>query len=503
MKRFAAAFLLLLVVVSVGNAQTISPDDLDKKIIAEENMHSELMQNLKYLCDMIGPRVTGSDKMKRANEWTEDRFKDYGSQNVHLESWKFGVPWHRGAASARVVKPNGMPLIVAQQAWTPGTNGPRVGDVILVDIKEAKDLESYKDKLHGAWVLLGEPAKIPAVPTEPQRLRLPDTLQAVQRAPVDTAAMRRYRQLAGLRDTLNKFFQSEGIAGIIRDAGKEHALLNMTGSPGNYGGMFGGSSRPDRITQVFMIHEHYSMLYRLLKRGEKVTVEMNLQSRTDDKPVEAENTVAEIPGSEKPDEVVILGAHLDSWDLGQGATDNGTGSMTVLEVARLLKVIDAKPRRTIRFVLFSGEEQGLLGSRAYVDAHKDEMGKVSAVLVMDIGSGKLRGIALQRNEAVKPIMDSLLAPFRSMGVIDINLKYQGGTDHLSFDRIGVPGFSFIQDPLEYGKTHHSQSDTFDHASEDDLKQAAIVMTSLALKIADLPEMLPRKPVPAASPATGN
>jgi carboxypeptidase Q len=503
MRRVATAFLILFAIILAGHAQTISRDDLDKEIIAEENSHSELMQNLEYLCDMIGPRITGGDRMKHANEWTEGRFKDYGLQNVHLESWNFGVPWHRGVASARVVKPNGLPLIVAQQAWTPGTDGPRVGDVVLVDIKEANDIEKYKGKLHGAWVLLGEPAKIPVVPPEQRRLRLPDTVQAVQQAPVDTAAMRRYRQLAGLRDTLNKFFQSEEVDGIIRDAGKDHALLNMTGSPDNYSGMFGGSSSPDRITQVFMIHEHYSMLCRLLKRGEKVTVEMNLQSHTDDKPVDAENTVAEIPGSEKPDEVVILGAHLDSWDLAQGATDNGTGSMTVLEAARILKVIDAKPRRTIRFVLFSGEEEGLLGSRAYVNAHKDELGRVSAVLVMDIGSGRLRGISLQHNEAVKPIMDSLLAPFRSMGVIDINLRYQGGTDHLSFDRVGVPGFCFIQDPLEYGKTHHSQSDTFDHASEEDLKQAAIVMTSLALKIADLPEMLPRKPVPAASRPTGN
>ena len=503
MKRTFRAFVFLFVVTSLVMAQVSSLDDWDKKIMAEESSHSELMKNLEYLCDMIGPRMTGSERMKEANEWTADRFKDYGLKNVHLESWKFGVTWNRGPVSARVAKPNGLPLTVAQQAWTPGTNGPKEGEVVFVDIKEAKDVEKYKGKLRSAWVLLGEPAKIPAVPPEQRRLRLPDTVQAVQRAPFDTAAMRRFRQVGGLRDTLNKFFRSEDIAGIIRDAAKEHALLNMTGSPGNFAGMFGGSSTPDQITQVFMIHEHYAMLYRLLRRSEKVTAEMNLESSMGDKPVDAYNTVAEIPGSEKPDEVVVLGAHLDSWDLGQGTTDNGTGSMTVLEVARILKAIDAKPKRTIRFVLFSGEEQGLLGSRAYVDAHKDEMAKVSGCLVMDIGSGKLRGIALQRNEAVKLIMDSLLAPFRSMGVIDINLRNQGGTDHLSFDRAGVPGFSFIQDPLEYGKTHHSQTDTFDHASEEDLKQAATVMASLALKIANLPEMLPRKPAQPAAPAGGN
>jgi carboxypeptidase Q len=504
MKAVARLLLLLCISISVTLAQLGQLDDWDMKIINEETKNSELMKNLEYLCDMIGPRMTGSERMKKANEWTADRFKEYDLENVHLESWAFGVPWIRGAASARVLKPNGFPLTVAQQAWTPGTNGPRRGKVALVDIKEAKDIEKYEGKLRGAWVLAGEPAKIPALPPEERKLRLPDTVQAAQQAPLDTPVVRRFRQAAALRDTLNKFWKSEEIAGIIRDAGKEHALLNMTGSPRNFAGLFGGSSSPDQVTQVFMIHEHYAMLSRLLKRGEEVIVEMNLQSSYGEKPVEAYNTVAEIPGSEKRDEIVLLGAHLDSWDLGQGTTDNGTGSMTLLEVARILKAIEAKPKRTIRFVLFSGEEQGLLGSRAYVDAHKDELSKISVCLVMDIGSGKLRGIALQQNEAAKPIMDSLLAPFRSMGVIDVNLRTQGGTDHLSFDRAGVPGFAFIQDPLEYGKTHHSQSDTFDHASEEDLRQAATVWASLALKVANLPTMLPRKPMqPAVSPTIGN
>ena len=502
MKRGLILLLSILISMSFASAQMSSTDDWDKKIIDEETKNSELMKNLEYLCDMIGPRLTGSERMKEANEWTADRFKDYGMKNVHLENWKFAMSWDRGTASARVVKPNGLPLIVAQQAWTPGTNGPREGKVLLADIKEVKDIEKYEGKLKGAWILLGEAAKIPAVPSEERKLRLSDTARVAQQ-PQDTNQARRFRPVQGLRDTLNKFWRSEQIAGLIRDASKEHALLNMTGSPANYGGMFGGSATPEVVTQVFMIHEHYAMLSRLLKRGEKVTVEMNLQSSMGEKTAEAQNTIAEIPGSEKADEVVILGAHLDSWDLGQGTTDNGTGSMTVLETARILKALDAKPKRTLRFILFSGEEQGLLGSRAYVEAHKDEMAKISGCLVLDLGSGKIRGIALQRNQTVKPLLDSLLAPFHSMGVFDINLRTQGGTDHLSFDRVGVPGFAFIQDPLEYGKTHHSQSDTFDHASEEDLKQAAIVMTSLALKIANLPEMLPRKPAQTAPPAGGN
>lgn len=502
MRRTLISLLLVFFSFSLSQAQVSPGEEWDQKVISEGTSRSELMQNLEYLCDMIGPRMTGTDRMKRANEWTADRFKDYGLENVRLESWKFGIPWNRGSALARVIEPNGLPLTIAQMAWTPGTNGPRKERVVSVDIKEPKDIDKYVGKLHGAWVLLGKPAAIPAVPSEERKLRRPDTVSAVQPVP-DTAQIRRVRQAAVMRDTLKKFWRSEGIAGLIRDAGKPHGLLNMTGARGSFAVGRGGDGTAEPMTQVFMVHEHYAMLHRLLKRGEKVSVEMNLQSSMGKSPIEAYNTVAEIRGSEKPDEVVILGAHLDSWDLGQGTTDNGTGSMAVLEAARILKAIEAKPKRTIRFILFSGEEQGLLGSRAYVEAHREDLAKISCCLVLDIGSGKIRGIALQQNEAVKPVMDSLLAPFRSMGVIDINLRMQGGTDHLSFDRVGVPGFAFIQDPLEYRKTHHSQTDTFDHASEEDLKQAATVMAALALKIANLSELLPRKTTQPARQATGN
>lgn len=495
MKRFPPLFLFLVlfILTPIVNAQQAELTEMDKKIVAD-TVNSELMQNLEYLCDMIGPRVTGSEALKRADDWTAQRFKEYGLENVHLESWSFGVQWTRGEATARLLEPRNFPLTIAQMAWTPGTSGPVRGDVIFVDVKKVEDLSRYVGKLKNAFVLLGPPSDFPAVPRE-SPIRLPDTVGPPRQRPrPDSAAMQRFRQMAGLRDTINKVLRQEGVACIIRDAGKDQGLLNMTGSPPNVARAIGQPTMAAEVpplTTVFMMHEHYSLLYRLLQRGEKVRMEMNLQCSFGDKPVDAYNTVADIRGTEKPDEMVIIGGHLDSWDLAQGATDNGTGTMAILEVARTLKAIGVKPKRTIRFVMFGGEEQGFLGSRAYVQSHLTDTNKISACLVMDIGSGKLRGIALQGRENVKPIMEGIFAPFKSMGFIDVSLRSQGGTDHLSFERVGIPGFSFIQDPLEYGKTHHSQTDTYDHVSKQDLAQAVIVMASAVLKVADLPDMLPR------------
>jgi hypothetical protein len=504
MKRFTPLFLFLIffLLAPILYSQSSGLTDTDKKIIAD-TANSQLMKNLEYLCDVIGPRVTGSDALKRANEWTAERFKEYGLENVHLENWKFGVQWTRGESTARLLEPRVSPLTVAQMAWTPGTNGPVTGPVVLVDIKKAEDTVKYVGKLKNAFVLLGPPSDLPAVPRV-SPLRLPDTVAPPrQRPPMDSAMVQRFRRGGGLRDTINRILRDEGIACIIRDADKDQGLLNMTGSPANVAGM--GFQRPGApppappMTTVFMTHEHYALLYRLLQRGENVRMEMNLRCSFGAEPVDAYNTVADIRGTEKPDEMVMIGGHLDSWDLAPGATDDGTGTMAILEVARTLKAIGATPKRTIRFVMFSGEEEGLLGSRAYVQSHLADTTKISACFVMDIGSGKLRGIALQGRENVKPIMDSILAPFKSMGVIDVNLRNQGGTDHLSFDRVGIPGFSFIQDPLEYGKTHHSQTDTFDHVSKDDVYEATIVMASTVLKVANLPDMLPRM---AARPQRG-
>ena len=285
----------------------------------------------------------------------------------------------------------------------------------------------------------------------------------------------------------NDFFKQEGVAALLRDSGKPHGLLNMTGV---------GGEKFDigAIPSAFITGEGYRMLWRMLKHG-PVTIEIEMTNTLSDKPVEVYNTVGEILGSEKPDEVVILGAHLDSWDLGTGSTDNGTGSMAVLEAARTLAKLNLKPKRTIRFVLFTGEEEGLVGSKRYVEAHKNDLEKISAVLVHDTGTGRVLTLGLHDNYQDREIVDQVLAPLKELKLLEPSMVRTFGTDHASFDDAGVPGFFCIQNMAEYSKTHHSQSDTFDKVWKDDLNQGAQVLAAWAYNTAQLPSMLPRRPLP--------
>jgi hypothetical protein len=299
-----------------------------------------------------------------------------------------------------------------------------------------------------------------------------------------------FREQRAFRAELNDFLRTEGAVAIFMDAGKPQGLLNMTGS---WRGQ-DRASAPEPLPTLFMAHEHYSLLHRLATRPEsagRTRIELEVTNKFIPGPIIVNNTVGELRGSEKPDEYVILGAHLDSWDLGQGTTDNGTGSMVVLEAARLLVKSGIRPRRTIRFVLFTGEEEGLHGSREYVKQHKAELPRISMCLVHDTGTGKVQGIGLQGREVLKPILEAELAPLKELGVTDINLRGMGGSDHASFEGVGVPGFAVQQDMSEYFLTHHSQSDTLDKAHEENLVQGAKVMAVAARRVADLPLLLPR------------
>src|SRR5258708_6057548 len=293
----------------------------------------------------------------------------------------------------------------------------------------------------------------------------------------------------------NDFFKQEGVAAVLRDSNKPHGLLNMTGV---------GGEKFDigAIPSAFLTGEGYRMIWRLLKHG-PVTIEMEMTNTLGSKPVEVYNTVGEIRGSEKPDEVVILGAHLDSWDLGTGSTDNGTGSMAVLEAARTLAKLNLKPKRTIRFVLFTGEEEGLVGSKRYVEAHKNDLEKISAVLVHDTGTGRVLTLGLHDNYQDREIVDQVLAPLKELKLLEPSMVRTFGTDHASFDDAGVPGFWCIQNMAEYSKTHHSQSDTFDKVWKDDLNQGAQVLAAWAYNTAQLPAMLPRRPLPDQFTRDGN
>src|SRR5277367_3119341 len=485
---FSVVLLLLSLRAGLAGPGAGASDPIaaaDAQILTQVREHSELMQNLEYLSDEIGARLTGSPQLKQANDWTADLFRKYGLSNVHLEPWTIAHSWTRGTATARILSPAEHPLTIASAGWSPSTLGTVRGPVVYVDAKAKEDLEKFRGKLKGAIVIYQEPESLsPPKPDDPNAVRpmqAPPPLPGQPPAPSPFAAQ---IELGRLRTAL---FQQEGVGAVLRDSGKPHGLLNMTGI---------GGEKFDigAVPTAFITGEGYRMIFRMLKHG-PVQVEISIANSFSDKPVEVYNTVAELRGTEKPDEVVMLGAHLDSWDLGTGSTDNGTGSMAVLEAARALAKLNLKPKRTIRFVLFSGEEQGLYGSEEYVKAHQQELDKISGVLVHDTGTGRVMTLGLHDNYQDRELVDEALSPLRELRLLEPSMSRSYGTDHLSFDEAGVPGFYCIQDLAEYRLTHHSQSDTFDKVWKDELNQGAEVLAAWAYNTAQLPGMLPRRPLP--------
>jgi carboxypeptidase Q len=446
-------------------------------ILEEIDKHSELMANIEYLCDMIGPRLTGSPGLNKANHWTRDKFRQYGLSNAHVEPWMIERAWTRGEAKGRVVVPVEQRILLESAGWSPSTKGSQRGPVIHVKAQSADELSPYKGKLKGAWVLLAEVSVQPS-PKQPQANPEGEMRRRV----------RDFTRLMEFRQELKKFLVAEGVAGVLRDSNKEHGLINMTTAASNF--------TQAEVSEAFLTTESYGLIWRLLKRG-PVELEIELKNTFSTGEVEVYNTVAEIPGSEKPDEIVIIGGHIDSWDLGTGATDNGTGIMAALEAARALKAVGVKPKRTIRFVLFSGEEEGLHGSRAYVKAHEKEMSKISGVLIHDTGTGRVKSIGLQGRYDLREVMDKVVEPFKdAVNLEELSMRTMMGTDHMSFLPHGVPAFAVVQDMAEYRKTHHTESDTFDKVYPDEINQGAKVLAAWAYNVAMLPEVLPRDPKPA-------
>ncbi len=510
----APAALLAVLMAGVCSAETPKVEsakavpspavERDLKILAEVKGKSEIGKNLQHLCDVIGPRVTGSANLEKANRWAADKMKEYGLTNVKLEPWEIPVAWQRGDVRFKMVEPNvGKSLTAAARAWTPGTKGKVTGEVVFLDAKTKDDLAQYKGKLKNAIVLRGAPAEVkpigdttyppPAAPKDPAKKDEPKKEEPKKEEPVAGPKRQSFEEIRAYRAALGEFANSEGAAAILVDSAKPHGLLVMTGSwpEGDRG------TATDPMPTLYVAHEDYAMLHRLAtaKDGPKPQAELEVTNKFLPGPITVYNTVGEIVGSEKPDEFVIVGAHLDSWDLGTGATDNGTGSCTVLEIARTLGAMakaGIRPKRTIRFVLFTGEEQGLFGSKQYVKRHKDEMTKTSMALVHDTGTGKVQGILLQGRDAVKAILDPELESLKAVeGWKGLSVRGMGGTDHLSFEKEGVPGFACDQESDEYRLTHHTQTDTFDHVKVPNLVQGAQVMALTAMRVANLPELLPR------------
>lgn len=527
----------------VSSEANISPKEaearaLDQKLIDDAKKSSSIMTNLAYISDVIGPRLTGSANLKRANEYTAQKMKEYGLVNVKLEPWTIPQGWERGTATCKLLEPNaGRTITVASSAWAPGTKGKIEGPVVVVQANNREELEKYKGKLKNAIVLRGAPPEIPAIFADRGgplgspaagggggggarggnrggRRGGDQAKGGEQKAGEQKAGEQKAAQQKGgeqkaatppaqpplqnpnfggnfaFQQELNEFLRTEGVAAFMSDSRKPQGLVVT-------GGSWRGRDRAtaaEPIAQLSVAHEHYAMLYRLATRpGDAVTrVELEVSNKFIDGPITVYNTVGEITGSEKPNEFVVLGAHLDSWDLGTGTTDNGTGSCTVLECARLLAQCGVKPKRTIRFVLFSGEEQGLHGSRAYCASHKDEMERTSMCLVHDTGTGKVTGIGCSGFSAARALLEKELVSLAPLGCTNISLASMGGSDHASFNAVGAPGFYCIQESAGYPLTHHTQTDTFDKAQEPNLIGGAQVMSVTAMRVANLAELLPRE-----------
>ena len=483
---------LILLIATPLHAQSTVDTSGSGALIAQAMDHSQVMQNLQHLSDVIGPRLSGSPAMRRANEWTAARFKSYGL-TAALEPYQFGVTWERGPATLRITAPFNRAITAHSWAWTEGTGGKTLsGPVVMTDLSTPESLAVYRDKVKGAWVLPRAPFPSwnpdgPAM-TAADSAELDARIKLRQSLSADTSAAavaaRRQFQI-----DLPYLLKSAGALGTLLDGAKDHGLMTMSGSP----------TRVAPLPSLVISHEDYGLLARLIAAKVTPRLEGRVENRIGKSPVTQWNTVAEIKGSEQPGQVVILGAHLDSWDLGTGVTDNGTGSMVVLEAARAIAQSGLKPKRTIRFILFSGEEQGLLGSKAYAEAHSAMADSIQAVLVLDNGTGAITGQALQGRKDLEGLWKQLLAPVAKLDADSLREASKMGTDHLSFLPYGVPGFNFDQISRGYNHTHHSQSDTYDKAVPGDLKQASAVMAITSWELANLPELLPRGPKTPVQP----
>lgn len=483
-----------------ANAQVVQESvDLDVvEAIREEGLErSQIAELAGHLTDVIGPRLTGSPAMFTANEWTAETLRGWGIENVVVEPWgEFGRGWTNLSFSGRIVEPYVQILNALPVAWTADTKGTLKGAAVIVNADSVADLERYRGKLKKAFVLMQEP-RVMQPEYDPQPLRLPlDELLAPPPPPRerDADARRRrmgdWRRQRALRDSINDFLAGEGIAAALYPSSRTYGLLSVFG--------MSGARDPDTPippASLIVAHEQYGQIYRNLQRGIPVRLEVAIDNEFYDDDLMAYNTLGDIPGGDKADEYVMLGGHLDSWYSGTGATDNAAGTVVMMEAVRILKALDLKPRRTIRIALWSGEEQGLLGSRGWVDKHRDLWPAISAYLNVDNGTGRIRGIWDQENEAAIGVFEQTLWPFTELGVVAVKHGNTGGTDHLAFDAVGIPGFNFIQDPIEYStRTHHTFADRYERLLIDDLKQAAVVVAATVYHLAMRDEMMPRKPL---------
>jgi hypothetical protein len=492
------------------------------RIKEEGFQRSRAMETLSFLTDVHGPRLTNSPGMRAAAEYAKKYMTEIGLANAHFEAWgPFGRGWANERTSVNVIAPQTWPAIAYPKAWTPGTNGPVTAEAVVATLEKEEDFANYKGKLTGKFVLLQPLREIKLLFEAPGKrytdkdLEEMSTQEVALRGPFGRpggpGGPGGFGALAAFGAKRTAFLVAEGVAGVISPS---PGTRGDSGSVNVQGPGPGEGSRelnaPAAVPQIVLAGEHYNRILRTLNDKVPVTMEVNIQNKFYDADLNSFNIVGEIPGTDKADEIVMLGSHFDSWHAGSGATDNAVSCAVVMEAMRILKASGLKMRRTVRAALWTGEEQGLLGSRAYVKEHfadretmqvKPEHGKLAAYFNQDNGGGAYRGVYLQGNEAVAPIFEAWMKPFHNLGMTTLTIRPTSGTDHLSFDAVGLPGFQFVQDPMEYStRTHHTNLDLYDRVLPEDVMKNAVIMASFAYHAANRDAKLPRKPLPKPQPA---
>ncbi len=500
---FALPAMLALAAPARGQMAREAVDvDVVRQIREEGLERSHIEELARYLTEVNGPRLTGSPGMKKAHEWTAKTFEGWGLENIVIEPWgEFGRGWSHEDYKGRILTPWVQPLHGQPLAWTGSTDGTVRGAAVIVKAETVADLGAYRGQLDGTFVLMEDMQEVvPEFDHQDRRSSLESLLapppEAARPGPanVDREAMfARMRAQREVRNAVQRMVEAEGALGFLRVSSRDDGVIRG----GSAGSREAGA--PEGLPHVALSREQYNQIYRNVEAGVPVEIELMVKNRFHEDDLQQYNSLADIPGTDKADEYVMLGAHLDSWHMGGGATDNASGSVVMMEAMRILKTLGLEPRRTIRIALWSGEEQGLLGSRNWVSNHTELHDQISAYVNVDNGTGRVRGIWSQSNEKVIPVFEQILWPFRDLGVVAVKHGNTGGTDHLAFDGAGIPGFNFIQDPIEYGiNTHHTELDTFDHLVIDDLKQAATVVAATVYALAMRDEMVPRKTEPPIS-----
>ncbi|MFL6200881.1 MAG: M20/M25/M40 family metallo-hydrolase [Thermoanaerobaculia bacterium] len=524
LRALAAVALLLSVAVSAEE-----PVDLAMVTrIREEGLHhSQVMETARQLTDVLGPRLTGSPQLKAANEWTRQQLADWGLRDAHLEPYPFGRGWSFTRSAVHLLRPQQAPLSALPKAYTPGTAGPVRGTVLIARIAKEEDFAAWRGKLAGRILFLDEPADLSKPAESVPREHTAEALQELGRFPIPGEGpdvRQRTIDIAKFREALNQFLGEEKALATIEPSSRPWGVVRVgRGGPWDF-------DRSPGVPSLVMAAEHYNRLYRLAEAGQEVELEIEVEARFHDDDRMAYNTVAEIPGTDRDGEIVMAGAHLDSWHGGAGATDDAAGCAVVMEAVRILQALGVKPKRTIRVALWTGEEQGLHGSVAYVREHfaswsgpddperrkwlpamywrgEGELSllpghaRLSSYFNLDDGGGRIRGIYAEESAALRPIFEAWLAPFHDLGADTVTLQRTAGSDHEAFLDVGLPGFQFIQDELDYyARTHHSNMDVYDHLQREDLMQASVVVASFLYDAAMRPEKLPRPPLPRTDPS---